>query len=154
MAALLLVNAPSLKTGSEKRLVVAIGTTQAVVLEGFLEVLADLRVLLRRGVDGDQVVVVEVDAVRADFAEQVDDLHGGDGFADGPAERVAAGVADGPEAEGEFHFGVGGEVGHGGFLVSAVLIRDAGERREGEFYRNGELNQSTTLPGRADNVGK
>ncbi|MCK7532423.1 MAG: hypothetical protein MZV63_16020 [Marinilabiliales bacterium] len=44
---------------------------------------------------------MEVDAVGADLAEQVNDLDGGQVGADRLAERVAAAVADGPEPECE-----------------------------------------------------
>ena len=69
--------------------------------ERLLEVADDLLALGRGGVDRDQVVVVEVDAVGAHLGQQVHELHRRQDRADGLAERVAAGVADGPEAERE-----------------------------------------------------
>jgi hypothetical protein len=72
----LLVKAPSLKAGSVKRLVVAIGTTRPVSSRAALK----SRTIWSRsrpgGVGGHQVVVVEVDAVGAHLGQQVDDLHG------------------------------------------------------------------------------
>ncbi len=54
---------------------------------------------------GNQVIVVEVDAVRADFAEQVDQFSRGLVRAHRRPEWVCATVADRPQAEGEFVFG-------------------------------------------------
>ncbi len=85
------------------------GDFEVVVVEGFFEVGDDTGFFGGGGVDGDKVVVVEVDAVdAADGAEEFDDLGRGELRADGTAEGVAAGVADGPETEGEF-FGGGCE---------------------------------------------
>ena len=47
---------------------------QAVVLQAFLKSFMMLLGFGGRGVDGDQIVVVKVHAVRADFAEQIADL--------------------------------------------------------------------------------
>ena len=60
-----------------------------------------------RRVDGHQIVVVQVHAPGADLGEQ---LHGVDrrqGGTDFGAERIAAAVGDGPQAEGELVFGAG-----------------------------------------------
>ena len=89
---------------------------QAVVLQRLLEILDDL-IALRRGVDRDQVVVVKVDAIGADFAEQIADLRRRELLAHRPAERVAADVADRPEAEGEFQLGIKGRSRHKLFLL-------------------------------------
>jgi len=54
---------------------------------------------------------VEVDAEdAADLAEEFDDFDGVELDAGGFAERIAAGVADGPETKGEL---VGGRCGEG-----------------------------------------
>src|SRR5437764_410125 len=52
-----------------------------------------------RGVDRDQVGVVQVDAERAELGELLHAAEGGNALPDRLAERVAAGVAEGPEAE-------------------------------------------------------
>ena len=66
------MNAPSLKTGSLKRLVVAIGTTMPLSFRAFLK----SRTMRSRSAAvasmGIEVVVVEVDAVRAELAQQLD----------------------------------------------------------------------------------
>ena len=85
---------------------------QAGVGQCLLEIGHDAVALGGRGVNGNQVVVVEVDAVRADLGQQVDDLHGREFGAHGRTERVGAGVADGPQAKGEFVFGFGEIVCH------------------------------------------
>ena len=61
-----------------------------------------------RGVDGHEVVVVQVDAPGADARRASSPRRpGGSDVADRLAERVAAAVGDGPEAEGELVLGVG-----------------------------------------------
>jgi hypothetical protein len=57
-------------------------------------------------------VALEVHAVRADLAEQVEDLADADPLARRLAEWVAADVADGPEAERELQLGIGGVIRH------------------------------------------
>ena len=76
-------------------------TDYAAVVEGLLELLDDGIALVGGGSEGDEVVVVEVDAVGPELSEFADSLWRGDGGADGGAEGVGAGVADGPEAERE-----------------------------------------------------
>jgi alanine racemase len=83
------------------------GDEKAVGIEGLFEIPDDLIALGACGVDGDEVVVVEIDAVRADLAEEVANLDGRKLGADGPTERIAADVADGPQAKGEFQFRIG-----------------------------------------------
>src|SRR5207248_1285729 len=85
---------------------------KAVVFEALFEIPEDLVRLLRRGVDGDRVVVVKVHAIRADLAEQIANLLNADLGSSRLAKRVAANVADGPKAERELHFGIGIEAGH------------------------------------------
>ena len=51
-----------------------------------------------------EIVVVKVDAVGAELAELADDLVGRDRRTHRIAERIAARIADGPEAEGEVMF--------------------------------------------------
>ena len=53
------------------------------------------------GVDGHEVVVVEVHAIRAEFSESPHDGDGVQCVARGLAKRIAAPVADCPQAEGE-----------------------------------------------------
>ena len=78
-----------------------------MVLEGRLE-LADDAVALGRGrAEWHEVVVVEVDPPRADLGELRDGAVGVRGGARRVAERVAAGVADRPEAEAELVGGLG-----------------------------------------------
>jgi len=74
---------------------------EAVVGEGPLELGHDVVVLRRRGVDGHQVVVVEVDAVGADLTQQADDLDRAQHRPYRLAERIASRVSNGPEAERE-----------------------------------------------------
>ena len=58
---------------------------------------------------GHQVVVVQVHAPRADFAEQRGGIDRDRApVADDVAERIAAAVADGPEAKREFVLGTRG----------------------------------------------
>jgi hypothetical protein len=49
---------------------------------------------------------VKVDAVSADFTEQIGNFHRRDRLAGRAAEGIAADVADGPEAKSELHFRV------------------------------------------------
>ena len=56
---------------------------------------------------------MQVHAPGADFAESGDDVDRRKGVANGVAERIAAAVAEGPEAESEFVLRFGPElVGH------------------------------------------
>ena len=66
-----------------------------------LELADDAIALGRRGVDRHEIVVVQVDAPGADLAEQRHGVDGRQRRPHGIAERVAAAVADGPEAERE-----------------------------------------------------
>ncbi len=118
------VNAPSLKTGCVKRLVVAIAQTTPLSVKRLLELGDDLVPLLRRRAKGNEVVVVQVDAIGAEVAEFADALDGWDGGADGSAEGVCAGVADGPQAKREFVGllrGIRGRAAHG-FARSPLAI--------------------------------
>lgn len=91
-------------------------------VQGGPEALDDRVALGVRGAEGDQVVVVEGDAVRAEVGEPLDGLDGVERRAGRLAERVAALPADGPEAEGEAVLGGGGEeLRHG---VSFSCSRD------------------------------
>jgi hypothetical protein len=63
---------------------------------------------------GDQVVVVEAHSVGSELGQTMDGVDGVECGPDHVSERIAAGVADGPEAEGEVVLGarrVG--IGHG-----------------------------------------
>jgi hypothetical protein len=72
-----------------------------VVREGLLELRHDPVSLRRRGVDGDQVVIVEVHAVGAERGEPFHALAGHDLLPDGLAKRVATGIPEGPETKGK-----------------------------------------------------
>jgi hypothetical protein len=111
-------------------LVVAIGTTKAVVLHRGLEIPHDLIALAGGGVDGNQIIVMEADAIGADFAQHVANLRRRDALAHRLAERIAAGIADGPKTEAEFHFGIGFDAGHG-FLVRSKNLY---EFRRGSLF--------------------
>ena len=50
---------------------------------------------------------MKINAVRADFAQQIANLHRRQLLAHRPAERIAAGVADRPQAKREFQFRIG-----------------------------------------------
>jgi len=67
-----------------------------------LEVGDDALALGGRGVNGHQVVIVEIDAIGAHFGQQVHDLHWRERIAHLHTERVAPPVAHRPQAEGEF----------------------------------------------------
>ena len=95
------MNAPSLKIGSVKRFVVAIGTHMPLSFSAFLKSRDDAIALGGRGVDGDEIVVVKVDAVRAELAQALDGDDRVDRGPDELAKGIAAAVADRPEAEGE-----------------------------------------------------
>ena len=77
------------------------------VRERRLELAHDPVAVGRRRIARHEVVVVEIHAVRAELAELLDDVDGRDRRAHRIAERIAADVADGPEAEGEVVLGVG-----------------------------------------------
>src|SRR5881394_623487 len=93
-------NAPSLNTGFEKRLVVAIGTFMPVSSRA-PEPLDDLLALGGGRAGRHEVVIVEVHAARAELGELGD---GVDGVERGPGlvpERVPPAVADRPQPERE-----------------------------------------------------
>ena len=77
------------------------GHDEAVVAARLPELAHDAVALGRGRVDGHEVVVVEVHAPGADLAEQRYELDRGQPRPDRLAERVAAGVADRPQAERE-----------------------------------------------------
>ena len=93
---------------------------QAGLGQRLAEVLLDRFRFGGGGVDRDQVVVVEVDAVGADFAQQVDQLGRGLGLAHWRRQTGRAAIADRPQAKGEFVFGFGGVVRHTGSFLSGV----------------------------------
>ncbi len=92
-------------------------------MQGLLEILDDLIALGGRGIDRHEVVVVEVHAPRADFGQQMNNLDGGQRFADGLAKGIGARTADGPQAKGKFVLGFGLEVCHGNLLGASLFIR-------------------------------
>ena len=65
------MNAPSRKAGSVKRLVVAIGTTSPVWFQCVLEVAHNTVALLRTGIDGNQVIVVQIHAPGPNLCQQM-----------------------------------------------------------------------------------
>ena len=108
----LLVNAPSRKTGSPNRFVVAIGTLTPESCERLFELADDLVALGGGGVARNEIVVVQVHAVGAELTELADDLVRRDRWTNRIAEWVAAGIADGPEAKREVVLGFRSVVGH------------------------------------------
>ncbi len=74
---------------------------QAGLCQGCLEVLQDQVPLGRRGIKGNQVIVVERDAIGAKLAELVNSFHRIQGGTGGDAERIGAGPSNGPKAKGE-----------------------------------------------------
>ena len=73
-------------------------------LAGRLEILDDAIALGGGGVDRHEVVVVQVDAPRADLGQQRDRIDRRQRIAHDVAERIAAAIADGPQAERELVF--------------------------------------------------
>ena len=57
-----------------------------------------------RGVDGNEVVVMQVDAPGSEFTQNGDNVIGWDGGTNGVAKWVAAAVPECPEAERKFVF--------------------------------------------------
>ena len=100
----LAVNAPSLNTGREKRLVVTMGTFSPVASRALRN---RLRMASRSDGDravGNQVVVVEADAVGAEVGQPVDRVDRVEREAGLVTERVTPGIAHGPQTEGEVVF--------------------------------------------------
>ena len=81
---------------------------QTCIGQGLLKIAHNLVTLGGRGINRHKVVVVEVDPVGADFAQEVDDFDGGKGVPHSFAKGVTAGIADGPEAKSKFVFGLRG----------------------------------------------
>ena len=117
----LAVNAPSLKTGRQKRFVVTMGTCIPVASSARRKRFRiSSRSLARRAV-GDEIVVVEADAVGAQVGEPVHGVDRVEWRAHLGAERVTAGVAHRPEPEGEVVFGSRREeIGHGPPVVAST----------------------------------
>src|SRR5690606_2217699 len=114
---------------------------KARLLQRLLEAGDDLIALGRRGVDGHQVVVVQVDAPGADVRQHVHDVDRVDGRARLGAERVASTVSDGPQAKRKLVLRFGRIHGHAsmvdcgsipvistvfGYLLSLKTARPAG----------------------------
>ena len=74
------------------------GDDQTGFFQGSFEVPHDAVAFGGGGVNGDQVVVVEVDAVGADIGQEMDEFDRGLHFAHWSAEWIAADVADRPQA--------------------------------------------------------
>ena len=77
------------------------GHNEAVVGQRLFEGGNDRVALARSRVEGDQVVVVEVDSVDAQGGELLDHALGRNHPAHGIAKRVTTRIADGPEAKRE-----------------------------------------------------
>ena len=96
------VNAPSLNAGWPKRLVVAMPDAQAGLLQRVLEARDDLVLLGVAGAPRDQVVVVQRLTPHAPSSASLwTESTGSTRLARRAAERVPAGVADGPQTERE-----------------------------------------------------
>ena len=122
------MNAPSLNTGFEKRFVVAIGTFMPVSSSARRKRFRISSRSAGRRAGRHEVVVVEADAVRADVGEVV---HRVDRVERRPrlvAERVAAAVADGPQAEGEVVVGSGWYAPFGSLLIGAMFVPTVDDR--------------------------
>ena len=77
------------------------------------KVLDDAIAVRGRRVDGHEIVVVEIDAPRANFCEQRNRIGWRERRPDDVAERIAAAIADRPEAERELVLGARSElIGH------------------------------------------
>ena len=76
------MNAPSRNTGSEEQIDGGHGHDHAVLPAGRFELAHDAVALGGRGVDGNQIVVVQVHAPRADFAKQASKFGGRQNRAD------------------------------------------------------------------------
>ena len=83
------------------------GDDNTGLLTRSFELAHDAVAFCRRGVNRDQVVVVQIDAPGADLAQHGRDFVGGHGAAYGVAEGVATAVAQGPESERKLVFGLG-----------------------------------------------
>ena len=94
---------------------------QALLVQRLLEIADDPVALGRRCIDRDQVIVMEVDPPGADLAQQLYQLHRRARFPHTHAKRVAAGVADRPQAKAEFVFRFGC-VGHELLLAIALIL--------------------------------
>ena len=120
------------------------------LVERLAEAADDPVALGRRGVEGDEVVVVQVDAVGAEVGQEADGVGGVDGGPGRLAERVAPYVADGPEPEREPVGGGAVEDGVGGHRVTrwrgAVL--EAEEVGDAERGRPGRDQDTRDRPGR------
>jgi len=77
------------------------GHDQAGLFAGLLEVANDCIALVGCGVDGDEVIVVEIHSPGAYFRQHVDNFDGSNRRADKVAKRIAAAVAYGPKSKGE-----------------------------------------------------
>ncbi len=86
------------------------GDDESRVGECLAKLLFDGLRLGRCGVDGNQVVVMEIHSIRADLPEQVNEFGRCLLFAHRRTERISASRSNGPQTEGKFVFGFGGEV--------------------------------------------
>src|SRR6185437_4689716 len=78
------------------------GHNDVVFFAGLLEVAHNLVMFRRSRVNWNQVVVVQVDAPRAYFSEQIDKLRRGEQGTDEVAEGITSAIADGPQSESKF----------------------------------------------------
>ena len=108
---------------------------QAVLVQRLFEVAHDPVAPGRGRIDRHQVVVMEVDAPRADLPQKLDQLHRRAHLPHRVAERVASNVADGPKTKTEFIFRFGC-IGHELLLAIALNsvfldLRTAPRRTQG-----------------------
>src|SRR5260370_36966885 len=109
------------------------GYDQAGLFAGLLEVANDCIALVRCGVDGDEVVVVEIHSPGAYFRQHVDNFDGRNRRAHEVPKKIAAAGAYSPKSEGELGGGVRVERvrGHGfSLLVGATRINAHGPKRQ------------------------
>jgi hypothetical protein len=109
-----------------------------VALAGGLECFDNAIAVGGRRIDRHQIVVVEVYAPRADLAEHRHSIDRRERVAHDVAERIAAAVADGPEAERELVFRsrcIG--VRHMGTTESGAALQGCEDARAEALRHNG-----------------
>src|SRR5258708_38054978 len=107
------------------------GYDQAGLFAGLLEVANDCIALVGCGVDGDQVVVVEIHSPGAYFRQHVDNFDGRNRRAHEIPKKVAAAVAYSPKSEREMvgRVRLKGLRGYGFSLLLAPTRSKAHERK-------------------------
>jgi len=100
-----------------------------VVAECLLERARDAVALAGGGADRHEIVVVQVDALRAELGELADGFGRFPWGAGRQAEGIGTDIPDGPETEGELVLGAWGKVRHAALLQGDNDDRPAGEAR-------------------------